>query len=363
MLKTSDSGFAIHDLAAGKLLLYNNPLDLEQTISITPKNRVDYLDIDGDRIKEWVEIDPNNSRIAVYDSDFHNPTTLDLPDWEFGNYWWGTRADADLGTHLWVRSESRIYGISYSRNAMYSVKYLVYLGILLTCIGLVSLISLAQKYRLQQKRKLETQIAELQLKTIKNQVDPHFIFNAMNALGEMTLTENKLEADRFITEFAQLMRKTLDGSDKIAHSLKEELAYVDNFIRLQHIRYAGKFEYREEVDQQVDLSSLVPKQALFTYIENAIKHGMAGDSVLMLTYGAKRHPKGVLLFVEDNAGGMGSSLLSRKFSTGSGLNIVEQIFLLYTRLTRRKVSHKLLNLQDEKGKTTGLRVEILIYRQ
>ncbi|MBT8221636.1 MAG: sensor histidine kinase, partial [Eudoraea sp.] len=353
VINTSEPGFAIHDLAAGNLFLYKNPLDFDRTISITPKNRVDYIDIDGDTNKEWVEIDANTSRITVYDSEFENPAVLDLPDWEFGNYWWGTRTDGDLGTHLWVRSESTIYGISYYRNPMYAIRYLVYLGILLACIGLVSLISLAQKYRLQQKRKLETQIAELQLKAIKNQVDPHFIFNAMNALGEMALTENKLEADRFITEFAQLMRKTLDGSDKIAHSLKEELAYVDNFIRLQHIRYAGKFEYREEVDEQVDLSALVPKQALFTYIENAIKHGMAGDSALKLKYGARHHPKGVLLFVEDNAGGMGNSELSKKFSTGSGLNIVEQIFSLYTRLTRRKVSHKLLNLQDGEGKTTG----------
>lgn len=362
VLQTTDNGFAIHDLAAGNLFLYNNPLSLERTISITPNSRVDYLDIDGDLNKEWVQIDSNNGQITVYDNEFKNPTLLDLPDWEFGNYWWGARTDKILGKHFWIRSDSRAYGISYSLNPMYSLKYLAYLGILVACIVLVYLISLAQKYRLQQKRKLETQIAELQLKTIKNQVDPHFIFNAMNALGEMTLTDNKLEADRFISEFANLMRKTLDGSDKIAHSLKEELAYVDNYIRLQRIRYANKFDFFKEVDEQLSLSVLVPKHALHTYIENAIKHGMSRDSGLVLKYGAHKHPKGVLLFVEDNAGGIGSSKLSKKFSTGSGLNIIEQIFSLYTRLTRRKVSHRLVNLQEENGQPKGLRVEILVER-
>ncbi len=353
-------GFAIQDIPGGGLYLYRDPENLERDFQLTPNSRADYLDVNGDMSKEWVEIDYEHSRLTVYDSGLNHPVTLELHEWEYGNFWWGTRTDSKLGTQFWLKAESKVYVISYAANPMYTLKYLAYLGILLACIGLVALISLAQKYRLQQKRKLETQIAELQLKAIKNQVDPHFIFNAMNALGEMTLTENKLEADRFITEFAQLMRKTLDGSDKIAHSLKEELAYVANFIRLQHLRYAGKFEYLEEVDKQVDLSLLVPKQALYTYIENAIKHGMAKDSGLALKYGARNHPKGVLLFVEDNAGGMGSSMLSQKFSTGSGLNIAEQIFELYTRLTRKKVAHTLVNLKDREGSTTGLRVEILI---
>ncbi|MBT8282239.1 MAG: sensor histidine kinase, partial [Muriicola sp.] len=361
VIQTSNPAFAIHDIPAGELFLYKDPLNLERSLAISPNSRVDFIDIDGDENREWVEIDPNNSRLKVYDGQLEYPVVLDLPDWEYGNYWWGTRTDREKGKEFWIKAESRIYAISYSRNPMYVMQYFAYVGILMACIGLVYLISLAQKYRHQQRRKLETQIAELQLKTIKNQVDPHFIFNAMNALGEMTLTDNKLEADRFISEFADLMRKTLAGSDKISHSLEEELDYVDNFIRLQQIRYVNNFDFHKEIDQQLELTCPVPKHVLYTYVENAIKHGMANGARLSLKYGAVKHPKGVLLYVEDNAGGLGNSKLAEKFSTGSGLNLIEQIFKLYTRLTRRRVSHKLVNLYDKQGEATGLRVEILLY--
>ncbi|MBT8222549.1 MAG: hypothetical protein KJN96_05200, partial [Eudoraea sp.] len=155
--------------------------------------------------------------------------------------------------------------------------------------------------------------------------------------------------------------KTLAGSDKISHSLEEELDYVDNFIRLQQIRYVNNFDFHKEIDQQLELTCPVPKHVLYTYVENAIKHGMANGARLSLKYGAVKHPKGVLLYVEDNAGGLGNSKLAEKFSTGSGLNLIEQIFKLYTRLTRRRVSHKLVNLYDKQGEATGLRVEILLY--
>ena len=120
---------------------------------------------------------------------------------------------------------------------MYIFKYVVYIGVFLIISGLVFLIMKLQKIRMQKQRAIEKEIAELQIKAIKNQVDPHFVFNAINTISEMTLTDNKLEADDFICRFSDFMRNTLQSSDKISTTLKEELEFSENFIKLQKIRY------------------------------------------------------------------------------------------------------------------------------
>ncbi len=352
-------GLCLYDMQNGKLHTYRG-LSKSHTFSIKPGLHIKRMDPNHDSVMEWVGMDYNTGELVIYDHQLEHSLSYKTPLKPGESFFMGTKILDNTEPRFWIHSGLAMYSFEYKKNPMYFMRYILYLGIYFAVAGLVFAIMKIQTYREKQKQKLETQIAELQLKAIKNQVDPHFIFNAMNTLGEMTLMENKLEADRFISEFAKLMRKTLAGSDKISHTLDEELEYVDSFIRLQQIRYVNKFKYSRDIDKQVDLASPVPKHALYTYVENAIKHGMAGTARLELKYGAVKDPRGILIYVEDNAGGLGNSGLSEKFSTGSGLKIIEQIFTLYTRLTRRKVSHKLVNLSDEKGKATGLRVEILV---
>ena len=102
----------------------------------------------------------------------------------------------------------------------------------------------------------------MQLKTIKNQVDPHFVFNAINTISEMTLMDNKLEADKFITRFSGFMRETLNHSDKIVTSLKEEIDYTENFIKLQQIRYNYSFDLEINIDKTINQDTKVPKHVL-----------------------------------------------------------------------------------------------------
>ena len=70
------------------------------------------------------------------------------------------------------------------------------------------------------------------------------------------------------------MRQTLQSSDKISATLKDELEYTENFIKLQQIRYNQRFDYTIQLDKAVNVDAKVPKHVLFTYVENAIKHGL-----------------------------------------------------------------------------------------
>jgi len=216
---------------------------------------------------------------------------------------------------------------------------------------------------MEKQRVIEDQISKLQIKTIKNQVDPHFVFNAVNTISEMMLTDDKLEADRFISKFSKLMRETLQKSDKISTTLQEELNYVENYIQLQQIRFSNSFTYKIKKDIDIDYQTLVPKHVLYSYVENAIKHGLSDRSKnSLLTISAKLKNKDILLSVEDNGGGIDKSKNSIKNSTGSGIKIMEDMYTLYEKLYKKKIKHKMVELFDKDGKKVGIRVEVIILK-
>jgi LytS/YehU family sensor histidine kinase len=248
----------------------------------------------------------------------------------------------------------------YKNNGWYALRYLTYIGIYLLMLLLVVLIVKGQKLRDAKQRAIEQQISELQIKTVKNQVDPHFVFNAINTISEMTLMDNKLEVDAFIGRFSRFMRNTLQHSDKIATSLKEELVYTENFIKLQQTRFSQRFSYEINIDKNVNLKTMVPKHVLFTYVENAIKHGIAHKEGGMLYITAKQIKQSLVLTVEDNGNGIIETKEPKPNSTGNGLLIMQKIFSLYTKLTKQKIEYRIINLNNKEKNTTGTRIEIVI---
>jgi LytS/YehU family sensor histidine kinase len=177
----------------------------------------------------------------------------------------------------------------------------------------------------------------------------------------MMLMDNKTEADIFICNFSDLMRKTLQSSDKISQSLNDELNYIDTFIKLQKIRYDNCFDYTIETDKNLNLQFEVPKHVLFTYVENAIKHGLSvkKKNGLLKIYASIQNNH-LTLSIEDNGNGIEKSKTSKPMSTGNGLLIMEKIYSLYTKIHKKKITHELIELFDNENKSIGIKVEIKI---
>ena len=349
------------DSKTGHAFCYDFEFNFTFKKFLEPKVDIEELDIDADGLKEWVTTANRTNKITVYQRNFEDGISFQLPEKSNENLRVGTRNMEVNSSVLWVQQDRFLYNLSYEKNPMYYMSYVLYLWIYIGILIVVYLIMKAQSYRELKKRALETQIAELQLVTIKNKIDPHFIFNAINAIGDMTLTENVLEADQFIVEFSKLMRNTLEGSDKISHPLEAELEYVKSYILLQHLRYNKQFDYFFDIDPNTNLQIPVPRQVLFTYVENAIKHGMAkkGEK-LEINIKVQQEKNNLLLFIEDTAGGVGNSHLDKELSTGSGLKIMEELFVLYTKLTKKAVSYSLHNRYNSNNQLNGLRVAIKI---
>ena len=357
-----DNTILINNKAKGIVYRYDARLKLLNEYPIEKKVVLDYFDVNGDGMKEWIAFHSDNQKVTIYDPNFDEGISFKFSDINGSQpKYCGLRQLSTTESQMYFQKGNVLKLFSYERNPIYSFQYLIYLGIYGVILGLVWLIIKGQKIREAKRRAIENEISELQIKTVKNQVDPHFVFNAINTISEMTLTDNKIEADNFICRFSDFMRQTLQSSDKISTTLKEELEYTENFIKLQQIRYDQSFDYTIRLDQAVNVNTMVPKHVLFTYVENAIKHGLANSlNKGFIKIRAINKNDGLLLSVEDNGVGINPSKEPKKNSTGNGLLIMEKIYELYTKLTKKKIKHKIVELYNDSNQKSGIRVEVFI---
>lgn len=123
------------------------------------------------------------------------------------------------------------------------------------------------------KLKLQTTVKELELKTIKSHINPHFIFNSLNSIRAL-VDENPQRSRKAITELSNILRSSMQAEKSETVTLEKELDIVKDYLALEQMR----FEERLKLEIQVDPDTLlhpVPHMMLQTLVENAIKHGIS----------------------------------------------------------------------------------------
>jgi LytS/YehU family sensor histidine kinase len=145
------------------------------------------------------------------------------------------------------------------------------------------------------KVRLETMIKELELKTIKSQINPHFIFNALNSIRAL-VDEDPQRARQAITELSNILRSSIQVDKVEITSLEKELDIVKDYLALEYIRFADRLKVVYEVEPKT-LSHQIPPMMLQTLVENAIKHGLGkqpGDCTIKII-STVEHDKLVLI--------------------------------------------------------------------
>lgn len=128
-------------------------------------------------------------------------------------------------------------------------------------------------YRSNQQQKLANNL--LALKSLRSQMNPHFIFNALNSVNNYIAKSDERSANRYLSEFSTLMRSVLENSDEDFIPLAKELEQLQLYVKLEHSRFSDKFDYEITIDEHVDVSAFqIPPMLLQPYIENAIWHGL-----------------------------------------------------------------------------------------
>ncbi len=123
------------------------------------------------------------------------------------------------------------------------------------------------------KKETEIQILQLELKLLTSQMNPHFTFNTINSIQHYILKNEKKEAIQYLSDFALLMRKTLDFSMNDQVSLKEELDYIELYITLENKRFDKYFTFEKQIQSSINLeSNKIPSLLIQPLIENIILH-------------------------------------------------------------------------------------------
>ncbi len=125
------------------------------------------------------------------------------------------------------------------------------------------------------KREHERELLELELKTMRSQMNPHFIFNSLNSIQKYIWENKQEDTAEYLSKFSRLMRMTLDNSMQKWITLEQELNALVLYIELEHRRSNNKFNYQVHVSEHLDVATiLVPPLILQPYVENAIWHGL-----------------------------------------------------------------------------------------
>lgn len=194
----------------------------------------------------------------------------------------------------------------------------------LWCLGYFS-VQYFRRYRNSEieKWKLQAALKEAELTALKAQINPHFIFNALNNIRALTREEGE-RARQMITSLSDLLRYAVDVSRQEEVSIAEEIAIVEDYLRLEAVHYEERLRYKIEVEPAA-LSLCLPPMSIQLLAENAIKHGISllpGGGFLHVQVGLVQDQ----LFVEVENSGQ----IRTKDQNGIGLQIIgERLRLLY----------------------------------
>jgi two-component system LytT family sensor kinase len=200
-----------------------------------------------------------------------------------------------------------------------SVKTLGYIVIILLTTGGF----MFAMYRDSQKRKLKReaqnrQIATLQLQSVRAQLNPHFIFNALAGIQNL-MNKNEVEnANKYLSKFARLTRNILDEGNKELTTIEQEVSLLNDYLQMEQMRFGFEFDIEineQEIDQQIE----IPAMLLQPFAENAVKHGVSalkekGSISIIIT----KTGSTLVLAVKDNGKGFAATN-----GTGMGLKLCE----------------------------------------
>jgi LytS/YehU family sensor histidine kinase len=155
---------------------------------------------------------------------------------------------------------------------------------------------------------LETRLVEAQLKTLQQQLHPHFLFNTLHAISAL-MHRDVNAADRTLVRLSDLLRMTLEGLGQQEVSLKSELEFLSKYLEIERTRFADRLLVRFDVQPEA-LDTFVPTLLLQPLVENAIKHGIAkkaGPGHIDIT--AKRDHDKLWIEVRDDGVGLSDTAL------------------------------------------------------
>lgn len=227
--------------------------------------------------------------------------------------------------------------------------------ILLLLVGLFNL----RIRKIKKGQVIKENILKSKLIAIRSQMNPHFLYNVLNTVQGLVYSNKKNEAASMLGDFSDLMRKTLDTSEKQEIKLSEELAALELYLNLEKMRFNNDFNYTFNLQKNLEKDSIIiPSMLIQPFIENSIKHGfMHSNNDKLLRVEISQIEDYLIVKIDDN--GIGRNASSEinakrpKFSSGFAIKASQNRLDLMNEISEKKIHLEIIDKTDSFGKSLG----------
>jgi two-component sensor histidine kinase len=217
------------------------------------------------------------------------------------------------------------------------------------------------------KASYSKQLIELELKALRAQMNPHFIFNSLNSIQKYILQNNTQSASQYLTKFSRLIRLILDHSNVLTVSIQSEISLLKLYCEMESMRFNGRFDFDIKVDPAIDSEQiLIPSMLIQPYVENAIWHGLLHKSdVGYLSIRIQQtNQQCIMVEIEDDGIGRDQAKQINKEQTlkkkSYGMQITQNRMEVLSMADGRKNTCTIVDKKDEHGNSTGTLVTLII---
>ncbi len=238
------------------------------------------------------------------------------------------------------------------------------LSVLILAMILVIVIFNLLRKRANNKMKNQNLLLDMEVRALRSQMNPHFIFNSLNSAQDYIFNDKPQEANKYLSVFSKMVRMSLNFSSKNAISILDEIDYLNMFLKLEKMKYEDKFDYSIQVDDEIVTDyTYIPSMILQPIVENAVVHGIlnkVNTGFIKITF--EQSNEFIICKVEDDGIGRNESR-KRKNLNGNSIstsNIINRIKLLNSSSTKSKIEYNYIDKYDEDQISSGTLFEIKI---
>lgn len=231
--------------------------------------------------------------------------------------------------------------------------------IIIILIGLVIYLS-------KSKRELKMSFNRIEQQLLLTQINPHFIFNSLTAIQSFIFRNEPHQAGKYLSSFAKLIRFILESSKLETTTIERETKILQLYFDLQTLRFEGKFDYKIEIDESLDIDEMtIPPMLTQPFIENSIEHGFIQLSEKgVITVRFKKREKSIVIEVEDNGVGVEKSkfihLRSGKSHQALAAEITSQRLKKIKEIRNIDVKIEIIDLKSDTASKQGTIVTFTI---
>lgn len=244
-------------------------------------------------------------------------------------------------------------------------------GLVLLISGIIITVFRIRLRQIKQKQKMEfeqqVEISKAELKALRAQMNPHFVFNSLNSIQHYIINSKGEEAVKYLNKFAKLIRLILNNSEKSNVTINEDLDAVKLYLELERMRFENKFSYHIIIDPNIDPDyEEIPPMLIQPYLENAILHGInpkEGEGHISIS--VQLINQFIKISITDDGIGREKSSALQGIRTKSphqslGMKITKDRVQIINSLHQSHLSVNVIDLYNAQKESTGTQVDIFI---